>query len=104
MVELNKQKETFDKLNTEIIVVFREENKGVEGLQLTKEKTKSEFTMALDRGKKATPRYSPGRRKFDNYVVGPDGKIVAIIEGSLAKRAKSEKLIEILKELKDKSD
>ena len=80
--------------------MLREERKGVEGMQKMKDGTKTEFTMALDLDKEKTPRYSQGRRKFDNYVIAPDGKVAAIIAGSLVKRAKSEQLFEILEKLK----
>ena len=38
LVELKSQKESFNKLNTELIFVFREESLGVDGLKKIREK------------------------------------------------------------------
>ncbi len=89
-------------MNVEVIAVFREERQGVEGLEKMKKSSKTNFTMALDTGKKQTAIYSPGRLVFDNYVIDSNGKIAAIIPGDLRKRAKSEELLKVLKGLKKK--
>ncbi len=96
LVELNKNAEKFSELGVEVVVVFREEDKGVDGLKLIQEKTKVPFQLALDKNKEKTSRYSPDKMTFNNYVVDSSGNVVAIIEGDLRKRAKSKALLEIL--------
>jgi len=100
--ELKKSEDKFKELGVEIIAIFREDEKGVEGLEIIKEKAKVGFTLAFDKGKKQTGSYSPGRREFSNYVIGPDGKVAAIIEGDLRNRAKSKQLFEELEKLTKK--
>lgn len=102
--ELNEHAEKFEEMGVEVIAVFREEAKGVEGLQIIKERTGVNFTLCLDTGAENTSRYSPGRGKFDNYVIDKEGNIAAIIDGNLRKRAKSEKLFEILEQLAAETD
>jgi hypothetical protein len=53
----------------------------------------------LDRDKEKTGKYSPGRRKFDNYVIDKNGAICAIIDGSLRKRALAKQLLAALEEI-----
>ena len=99
LVELKEHAEEFENQNAEIIVIFREEQKGVDGLKLIKKRQKVDFTLALDTGKKSTPEYSPGNRRFDNYVVDKSGKIRAIVDGTLRTRAKAEQLLDTLKKI-----
>lgn len=77
-----------------MIAVFREEQKGEEGLEKIKERTKTPFTLALDLGKKKTGRYSSGNGEFTGYVINPEGTITSIFKGNLRKRAKSKELLE----------
>ena len=93
LVELGKKAEQFKSANTEVIAVFREEQKGEAGLEAIKEKTKTPFTLALDNGKKSTARYSGGKREFTGYVISPKGQIVKVIKGDLRNRAKSDELL-----------
>lgn len=103
LVELNKNADKFKEMGVEVIAVFREEAKGVEGLEAIKKKTKVDFTLCLDTGKKKTARYSDGRREFTNYVIDPNGVVQEIIKGSLKTRANSEQLLSALKKIKAKS-
>ncbi len=91
-------------MGVEVIAVFREEAKGVEGLQIIKDKTGVNFTLCLDTDAEHTSRYSPGRGEFDNYVIDKQGNIAAIIDGTLRKRALSDKLFEILEGLSGDSE
>ncbi len=91
--ELKNNEEKFKAAGAEVIAVFREESKGVEGLEIIKKRAGAGFTYALDTGKKKTARYSPGRRKFDNYVIDKSGIIRAVINGDLRNRAKSDELL-----------
>ena len=97
LVELQKHAETFQRLNTEVVFVFREESLGVDGLKKMKVKHKTTFTLALDNQKKKSASYSPQRMTFDNYVIRSNGVIEKIIPGSLRKRADPDVLIDALK-------
>lgn len=96
LVELGKNKEKFAKAGTEIIAVFREEAKGVDGLKKIKEKTGTTFNLALDNGNKKTGRYSSGNKEFTGYVIDSDRVIRKIIKGSLKSRAKSAELLKAI--------
>ena len=100
LVELKKNQDKFQELGVEVIAVFREEQKGVEGLEIIKEKTEVSFTLALDTPAEQTAKYSPGRREFSNFVIDADGKVVAMIEGDLRNRAKFEQLLEAIEAIK----
>ena len=100
LVELQSHADDFKAANAELIFVFREESKGVEGLKIIKDKYKSDFTLAIDPNKQSSKAYSPKNRTFDNYVVSSDGKVRGIVDGTLRTRAKAEQLLEILKKIK----
>lgn len=103
LVELTKHAEKFEKMNVEVIAVFREEKEGVAGLEKIKAKTKTPFTLCLDTGAKQTAAYSPGRMEFDNYIIGPDGKLAGKIDGNLRRRSKSVQLFALLGKLSGNS-
>ena len=85
----------------QVIAVFREEAKGVEGLKKIKEKTEVDFALAIDNGKKQTGRYTSGKMKFHSYLIGRDGKVAAIIQGDLKNRAKSKQLLDEVKAMSE---
>lgn len=89
-------KETFRKHGVEVIAVFREEKEGKQGLEKIRKRAGDGFTLALDLNAKKTSRYSPGRMKFDSYIIGKDGRIIGIIDGSLRVRAQSDQIAKIL--------
>ena len=97
--ELKKQEQAFKAANAEVIAVFREEQKGVEGLKIIKNRQKVEFTLALDTGKAKTPGYSSRRGEFSSYVIDKDGVVQQIIKGDLRQRAKSQQLLATLKKI-----
>ena len=97
--ELKKNADKFQAMGVEVIAVFREDKKGVEGLEIIKKKTGVEFTLALDTGANNTSKYSPVKKTFDNYVVDKTGVITKIIEGDLRNRAKSKQLLDELGKL-----
>lgn len=109
LVKLQERADEFEALNTEVIVVFREERDGVEGLKKTLEKTMSTFRLGLDLNKEQTSRWSPKKGQFANYVVDRHGKIRGIVDGDLRDRATADELMAFLKSLNkqnppDKSD
>ena len=103
--ELNKNgSQQFKELGVEVVAVFREEREGLAGLKKIRDKTKVEFTLALDTPANATKAYSGGRKEFDNYLVDGTGVIRGVIDGSLKTRAQSEQLVKMIKSLSDSGD
>ena len=97
--ELKKNEDKFESMGVEVIAVFREDQKGIEGLELIRKKTGVKFRLALDTGAKQTAKYSPVKRTFDNYIVNQTGVITKVIEGDLRNRAKSDQLLQELGKL-----
>lgn len=104
LVQLQKDSADFKELNAELLFVFREESKGVEGLRLIQEKNNKKFTLAFDPKKKSTKMYSNGRMEFDNYVIDSKGIIRGVIDGTLRDRATANELKRVLKEIQDGKD
>jgi len=99
LVELQKRKETFKRLNAEVVFVFREESLGVNGLKKIWAKHATTYALALDNEKKASVSYSPKPMTFDNYVIDSHGVMRKIIAGSLRKRATAAVLIDALRKI-----
>lgn len=97
--ELQKRADEFAALDAELIFVFREEAKGVEGLKMIRERSKTKFTLALDPNKKSSQPYSTRRMTFDNFVIDKKGNVAAIIDGTLRERASADELLKVLKML-----
>ena len=93
----------FKEMGVEVVAVFREEREGLAGLKKIKDRTKVDFTLALDTPANATKAYSTGRKEFDNYLVDGTGVIRGVIDGSLKTRAQSEQLVKMIKSLSDSS-
>lgn len=102
LVELQKHAEDFKKLNTELVVVFREEAEGVAGLKKIKSKTRTTFTLAVDKDKKSTAGYSTKRMTFDNFVVEKTGVLKVAVDGTLRTRATADELLKTLKAIEGK--
>ncbi|MFK7734752.1 MAG: peroxiredoxin family protein [Pirellulaceae bacterium] len=100
--ELQGKAAEFEKLNAELIFVFREEQQGVEGLKKIQKRVPTKYTLALDLNKKSSKVYSTRKMTFDNFVIDKDGKVAAIIDGSLRERATAKELLKILAELESK--
>jgi hypothetical protein len=99
LVELQKCKEIFKRLNAEVVFAFLEESLGVIGLKKIWAKHATTYTLALDNEKKASPSYSPKPLAFDNYVIDSHGVVRKNIVGSLRKRATAEVLIDALRKI-----
>jgi len=99
LVQLQKHASAFKELKTEVIVVFREEQSGSDGLQKIKAKTKTTFTLAVDLDKKSSSQYSSEKSAFNNYVIDKTGVVRDKIDGTKFRRASAEKLIESLKSI-----
>ena len=57
LVKLQERADEFKAANTEVIVVFREERDGVEGLKKSKDRSMSTFRLGLDFEKKKDAWY-----------------------------------------------
>ena len=102
--ELQEFAGEFGKLDAELIFVFREESKGVDGLKKIQKRFESnKYTLALDMNKESSEPYSTKRMTFDNFVIDKEGNVSAIIDGTLRNRAKAEQLIKILTKLQNES-
>ncbi len=84
------------KHNANVLVVFREESEGQEGLKKVVEQTKTEFTLALDTNAKETKRYSPGKMIHDSYIIDSEGVIRVILAGSRYDRAQPDEFAKAL--------
>lgn len=104
LVQLKDSSKQFADLGAEVIAVFREDEKGEEGLKEIRENTKVEFTLAADLGAKRTKRYSPGKREFDNYVIDASGTIRSVIDGTLRTRAQAKQILEALTRIKENAE
>jgi thioredoxin-dependent peroxiredoxin len=101
LVKLQERAGEFKAADAEVIVVFREEMDGVEGLEKSKQRAKSTFRLGLDLGKKKTAAYSPKRRQFANYVIDRKGIVRGIVDGDLRDRATADELMAFLKKIND---
>ena len=97
--ELQKHAEDFEKLNAELIFVFREERGGVEALKKIQKRFDTKYILASDLNKESSKLYSTRRMTFDNFVIDQEGNVVSIIDGTLRDRATAEELVKILKKL-----
>jgi peroxiredoxin len=104
LVQLQKHADEFENLNAEMLVVFREESEGVDGLKKIKEKHNTTFRLALDFNKKSSKAYSPEEMSFDNFVIDSSGRVRGIIDGTLRDRATAEELIKILREIQSEAE
>ncbi len=89
------------KHNANVLVVFREESEGQEGLKKVVEQTKTEFTLALDSNAEETKRYSPGKMVHDGYIIDSEGVIRAVLAGTRYDRAQADEFAKVLNELKN---
>jgi len=96
LIELRRNAAKFEKANAQIVVVFRDESKGIDGLKKMKARSKVDFVFALDNDKAKTPFYSPGKLEFSSYVIDNHGTIQGIVKGDKKNRAKSQMLLDII--------
>lgn len=102
LVQLQEQLgELIEQLDANVIVVFREEAEGQDGLRKVVDQTQTEFTLALDSDAAQTNRYSPGGRVHDSYIIDSAGVIRAILAGKRHDRAQADEFAQALNELKN---
>ncbi|MDG2222021.1 MAG: redoxin domain-containing protein [Rubripirellula sp.] len=99
LVELKKSADAFKSLNAEVLVVFREESEGVDGLKKIKRQHDPPYLLTFDKDAKQTRDYSSKRMTFDNYVIDSKGIVRGIVDGTLRDRAKSDQLLQLLRKI-----
>lgn len=95
VVDLQKHYGDIKAEGAELLIIFREEATGAEGLKKIREKTKATMPLALDLEAEKTGAYSP--EGFDTYILDEEGKIVTILHGTKPDRPMGD---EILKQLR----
>ena len=93
--DLSNHYEDISKAGGEVIVVFREEREGVEGLIKSQKTANAEFPLLLDLGAKETADYST--TGFTTYIIGKDGTVETILAGKKTKRPSAEAILEAVK-------
>ncbi len=104
LVELQKRAEDFRALDADVIVVYREEQSGVDGLKKIVQVSKTTFTLALDPDKNSSAAYSPEKKTFKNYVIDRTGQVRKILPGTKTRRATADQLLEALREIREADD
>jgi peroxiredoxin len=93
--DLSNHYEDISKAGGEVIVVFREEKDGPEGLKKSQKTASAEFPLLLDLGAKETADYST--TGFTTYIIGKDGTVETILAGKKTKRPSAHDIIEAVK-------
>ena len=96
LLELRRNAEKLKAENARVVVVFREEAKGIDGLKLMKNRAKVDFTFALDNEKQQTAAYSSGDKEYSTYVIDKSGQIKSYIKGDTRNRAKSQRILDAI--------
>jgi peroxiredoxin len=92
---LQENYKDISKAGAEVIVVFREERDGVEGLKKSQKVAGAEFPLLIDLGSKNTADNST--RGFTTYIIDMDGMDKPILAGTKPKRPKAAAIIAALK-------
>ncbi len=85
----NELSEDLRSHHANVLVIFREEREGQEGLKKVINKTGTTFSLALDTPATQTARYSPGRQVHDSYIIDAEGVIQSILPGTRYNRAQA---------------
>ncbi|MCH5375407.1 MAG: peroxiredoxin family protein, partial [Planctomycetes bacterium] len=93
--DLQNHYKEISKAGGEVIVVFREEQDGVEGLKESQKVASAEFPLLLDLGAKATADY--GTTGYTTYIIDKAGNVKKILSGQKRDRPKAEEIIAALK-------
>lgn len=83
-------------MDTEIVAVFREDEKGAEGLKTAREKCRATFPFVMDLGAEHTTAYS--HDKFSTYVIAQDGTIKSELSGTKMLRPSADDILAKVKE------
>lgn len=100
VVHLQKDYTAIQAQNADVLIVFREDGKEVDGLKLSAARSGADFNLLTDLGRKSTPLYQGLGQEFCTYIIGKDGKIKSILRGNKLVRPKADAIIKVLKTLK----
>jgi len=84
--QLQKLSDEIDNANARVLVVFREEQDGQEGLQEVREHVTADFALTLDLHAEQTKAYGMGPPTFETFLIDPEGVIRVILSGSTYNR------------------
>jgi hypothetical protein len=82
-----------------VLVIFREESEGQDGLEKVTKLIKGEYTLALDMNAQQTKLYSPGKLIHDSYIIDNNGVILSILVGTRYNRAQAHEFEEALHDI-----
>lgn len=97
LVQLQENYAAIQEQGAEVVVVFREDEEGVAGLQKCRDHADAEFPLLSDLGAETSDVYS----RFYTYVIDRDGVIRAILDGTLRERPMADAILSELKQLSD---
>ncbi len=93
--QLQNHYQEIQKAGAEVVVVFREERDGMEGMMKSQKTTGAQFPLLLDDNKQMTGDYSP--EGYSTYIINPKGEITQVIHGTKANRAGIPAMMKALK-------
>ena len=94
-----KLAESIEKHQATVLVIFREEEEGQEGLEKVVEQTNTTYTLALDTPADQTKAYSPGKMNHASYIIDSNGVIQSVLEGTRYERAEVDAFVDALEKL-----
>ncbi len=97
LVQLQENYAKFQDLDAEILAVFREEEKGTEGLKLSQERVRASFPFLWDAEAKQTAAYS--QQGFDTYLIDKRGIIRDRLKGIKVRRPTAEQILNALQKV-----
>ncbi|MEX0793434.1 MAG: peroxiredoxin family protein [Pirellulaceae bacterium] len=89
--DLQAHYDRFQGENAEVLVIFREEATGIEGLNKIREMTDAKMPLALDLGGEKTAQY--GQEGFPTYLIDEQGVVTKILSGTKAERPTAESIL-----------
>ncbi len=95
IVDLQKHYDAIKDEGAELLVIWREEATGSDGLKKIRDRTKATMPFALDLEAEKTGAYST--EGFDTYVIDEQGKVIAVIDGVKKERAMGDDILSALK-------
>ena len=99
LVQLKQKEAEFKKLKTELVFVFREEKKQVEGLKAIQAKRKTKFTLLTDFGGRKTRGYSRKKGQFATYVIDKKRILRDVLDGTKPKRPNVDLILKAVRKL-----
>lgn len=97
LVELQENYPAIQEQDAEVIVVFREDEDGVEGLEKSRDHAGAEFPLLSDLGAESSSAYSG--TGFQTYVIDKAGVIRAVLDGTLRDRPMADEILSQLAQL-----